>query len=152
VDGKELYAAVLLVYLQLAKVVRGLTPPTHTELKALMRKVEMDGQEDLSLEEFTQLTSLLLGNLASRIVAQATLTLLVAPLVASVILSMLSMIHPPHRIWSYIVPAGLPTTILAAVLTMLVVPRVLDAIDRHFTKPQIAHNSEKGTSTDKKNE
>jgi hypothetical protein len=145
---------VLLVYLQLAKVVRGLTPPTKEDLQALMKKVsvhldpnnfsepglvcdqiDMEGKEELDLEEFTALTSLLLGNIAGRIVVQLVLTLVVIPLIATILMTVLCLIYRPNAIWTFLVPKGLPTTILAAILTMLVMPRMLDLVGERFRGP-----------------
>lgn len=50
VDDKELYSAVLLVYLKLAKVVKGLTPPTPKQVKELLDQVDSDASGELHKE------------------------------------------------------------------------------------------------------
>ena len=53
VDFKELYAAVLMLYLKVTKIVRGATPPTAQDIQKLMDEVDTSGTGSLDLDGFT---------------------------------------------------------------------------------------------------
>ena len=100
----------------------------------VLLQVDLDGQETLSFEEFVDLTTILLGNIASRAVVQLLLSLVVVPMLATILMSVLCFLHPPHYIWSYVVPAGVPTTILSSLLLMFTLPTLIEHVDAYFLK------------------
>ena len=81
-------------------------------------------------------------NIAGRVVAQLLLSLVFIPIAASIILSVLCFISPPHNIWSYVIPKGLPNTILAAIITMLSLPYLLDRVDDYYARVAAQKSSE----------
>ena len=135
---KELYAAVLLLYLKVTKIVRGATPPTADDIQNLLDEVDTTGSGTLDLEGFTTVSLILFENIAGRVALQALFSFIVAPILATMFIRFYCFFYPPHWVFGYVIPAGIPTTIVTTVIITAVVPYLLDVIDEfHLHR---AHN------------
>ena len=131
VDFKELYAAVLMLYLKVTKIVRGATPPTAQDIQKLMDEVDTSGTGSLDLDGFTTVCFILFENIAGRVALQALFSFIIAPMLATLFIRLYCYVYPPHWMFGYIIPAGIPSTIITTVIITAVVPYALDLIDEY---------------------
>ena len=131
VDFKELYAAVLMLYLKVTKIVRGATPPTAQDIQKLMDEVDTSGTGSLDLDGFTTVCFILFENIAGRVALQALFSFIIAPMLATLFIRLYCYVYPPHWVFGYIIPAGIPSTILTTIIITAVVPYALDLIDEY---------------------
>lgn len=137
VDVQEIYTGVLLVYLKLANAgIRGLTPPSRSEIKLLIEHLDIDNDDTLSADEFTQVSAVLLGDIAGRVAIQAVLSMFIIPFLSWLLITIGCYFYPTHWIMSYIFPKWLAITVTASVLTVLLMPYVLDKVDEFMVRPK----------------
>jgi len=138
VDAKELYAAVLLVYVYCGRVVPGGSyPPTPDDVTNLMEKVS-PGQKCISKKQFVAVCKILLGNVIGRFLIQFLLALFLFPLVAQIIVTFYNCLYTPG-LFSALCPDGLMSSILSTVLITAFMPKALNIIDIYFVgeKPKL---------------
>ena len=127
-DISEVYIGVLLVYCKLGAFVAGLTPPPMQSIEQLLKEVDLDKNGSLDVEEFTALCSILLGGITTRVIGQLFLQLVGIPYLSLFILT---------RIGYYLAGTGakemhispILITVFSILLNILVIPRVMHAID-----------------------
>lgn len=84
VDVKEAYVAVLLFYLKMSIVVKGLTPPTINDVRNIVHTVSFDNDsEQIDEEEFVTLIVLLFEHLVGRVLLQMCVSFAIIPIVAA---------------------------------------------------------------------
>ena len=160
-DAVELYSGVLLIHLELAKYFgpAACKPPGRAQVESLFRTFDSDNSGDLDKAEFCALSTLLLSNIAGRVLFQFLMTIALLPLLAPKIvahaasaLARLEASDPWGKVsllkglWSArvlssptvgpyvskflsLVPETLPKTVVSVTVVTLVVPSVLDYID-----------------------
>jgi len=129
VDVKELYAAVLLVYVYISRLVPGgAYPPTAKDVTDLMHAV-CPGKTDVGPEEFQNICVCLMHNISQRLIFQVILAFLVCPLVASLIVTIWCLIYRPGAFW-VLLPDGFMPSVIASLLLMYILPKTLNYIDK----------------------
>jgi len=129
---------VLTIYLQLAKVVVGLVPPSQEDVSALMKQCDTDGDGVVDLEEFDALVAVLLSNIVGRVVMQALFQLLFIPAVAAWLVQLLTESAPVSVVekLTYL-PPGLLATVVAILLGLVIITPLLQAVDNYIRKLSI---------------
>jgi len=129
VDTKELYAAVLLVYVYISRLVPGgAYPPTAQDVTDLMHAV-CPGKEEVGQDEFRSICICLLHNISQRLMFQVILAFLVCPMLGSLIVTVYCLIWTPSSFWT-IIPDGFMPSVIASLLLMYVLPKTLEYIDK----------------------
>ena len=165
-DAVELYSGVLLIHLELAKYFgpAACKPPSRGQVDSMFRTFDSDNSGDLDKAEFCALSTLLLSNIAGRVLFQFLMTIALLPLLAPKIVaraaeafgrleaadpwgkvSLLKDLWSSHVLDSptvgpyaakllFLVPSTLPKTVVSVTVVTLVVPSVLDYIDMAVMK------------------
>jgi len=131
IDEKELYVAILLLYLQLAKIVRGLVPPSHADVCTILKAADKNGEGVLSLDEFTHVITILLKDIGGRVVIQLVLMFIVIPLLSYFILTVIGFVYKPHWLLVMLVPEAVPLLVLSTLLSILLLPQLLQRFDEY---------------------
>lgn len=86
--GKELYSGLLLIHLKLGSYAgpAACRPVAREQVHDIFTKRDRDNSGTLDREEFLEVMSVLCGNIFTRVFAQWSLTLIIVPLVAKLIL------------------------------------------------------------------
>jgi hypothetical protein len=88
VDEKELYSGLLLIHLKLGTYAgpAACRPLSRERCKEFFNKMDRDGSGTLDQAEFNQVMAVLFGNVLIRVLTQWSMTLIIVPLVANLIL------------------------------------------------------------------
>eukprot|EP01062_Namystynia_karyoxenos_P041417 TRINITY_DN30196_c0_g1_i1.p1 TRINITY_DN30196_c0_g1~~TRINITY_DN30196_c0_g1_i1.p1 ORF type:complete len:229 (+),score=100.64 TRINITY_DN30196_c0_g1_i1:86-688(+) len=89
IDMKEIYCAVLLLYVHVGKVVSAASPPPRKRVAALFAEVDIDKSATLSKDEFEALAVVLCEEIAGRIAVETFFTLCIGPIVAAVLVNLI---------------------------------------------------------------
>eukprot|EP01065_Artemidia_motanka_P015003 TRINITY_DN18864_c0_g1_i1.p1 TRINITY_DN18864_c0_g1~~TRINITY_DN18864_c0_g1_i1.p1 ORF type:complete len:190 (+),score=41.26 TRINITY_DN18864_c0_g1_i1:81-650(+) len=82
IDVKEVYCAVLTLYLNITKVVSAASPPPRQRVETLFTELDADCSSALSREEFKSLAVILCQEIAGRLAVESAFTFGVGPLLA----------------------------------------------------------------------
>jgi hypothetical protein len=93
VDEQELYSGLLLIHLKLGVSLgpAACKPISREQCKKMFHKVDVDGSGTLSKEEFDAVMVVLFGNALLRVAFQYTCTIVLVPLLAQQILTVVTM-------------------------------------------------------------
>jgi hypothetical protein len=88
---KELYSGLLLIHLKLGSYAgpAACRPVSRQQVRDVFQKRDVDGSGSLDREEFGEVMAVLCGNVLTRVIAQWSLTLLIVPMVAKLVLDFL---------------------------------------------------------------
>jgi hypothetical protein len=88
VDEKELYSGLLLIHLKLGMYAgpAACRPLSRERCKEFFKKMDRDGSGTLDQAEFNLVMAVLFGNVLIRVLTQWSMTLIIVPLVANLIL------------------------------------------------------------------
>ena len=129
VDVKELYIAILLLYLKLALVVAGLSPPTEAHIMDMLVQYGYSKTSQLDLNDFTNFASILLQNIVTRVVLQAIFVLVVVPMAAAKLMSIFcgNFTHICSKI-----PSPLLLTLFSSTIVIILTPYLISTIQWLF--------------------
>jgi hypothetical protein len=91
VISQELYSGLLLIHLKLGSYAgpAACRPVSRNQVRDVFQKRDVDGSGSLDREEFGEVIAVLFGNVMSRVIAQWSLTLIIVPMVAKLVLDFL---------------------------------------------------------------
>lgn len=124
-----------MVYLQLAKVVVGLVPPSQDDVHALMQQCDTDGDGVVDLDEFDALVAILLSNIVGRVVMQILLQLVLVPALASFLVQLLmtSTSDSVREMMVSYLPPGLLAIVISILIGMVAIAPLLQVVDSYTT-------------------
>lgn len=104
----------------------------YTHCLLVIFQVDLDEEESLSLDEFQAVISILLGNIATRVLFQLGFQLLLVPFLSAYIMSCCATYYPIPDV----IPPSVPPAILSSLIIAIVVPAVLQHVDIFFSKTE----------------
>jgi len=135
-EPMEVYAAVLELYIKIVGVVK-VTPPTRKTVLDLVASLDTNKDGVVQFDEFLNVAKFLVGNILSRVAVQAGVTFAFSPFIASKVVEGTK----GAAVYDYL-PESIVTTVLAIVMTTMIVPPVISTIDRFFRNTgKIANSS-----------
>lgn len=142
IDVKELYAAVLLVYVYISRLVPGgAYPPTAQDVTELMHAV-CPGEIEVGHEQFQAICVVLMGNISQRLIFQVILAFLVCPFLGSLIVTIWCLFHTPSGILPALIPDGFMPSVFASLILMLILPKTLNYIDKRTVQSVTAEKKQ----------
>eukprot|EP00931_Biecheleriopsis_adriatica_P105461 TRINITY_DN80024_c0_g1_i1.p1 TRINITY_DN80024_c0_g1~~TRINITY_DN80024_c0_g1_i1.p1 ORF type:complete len:228 (+),score=58.55 TRINITY_DN80024_c0_g1_i1:87-770(+) len=136
-DTNEVYIAVLHLYLKIAGTVKGAVPPERAKIDELFKRFASPAdQEHLDYDQFVNFCEYLCSELAGRIVTQAALQMVVAPLLG--LLACKAWTHvmeefapefSAHASSCIPVPADVVVTLVVGIAVSQLVPPLMALID-----------------------
>lgn len=132
VDTKEVYCAVLLLYLKLVKIVNTAKPPGKHVIERLVHEVDINKSGFLNYEEFLLLATILCKNVAGRVGIEAAWKFIGGPLIAMATVHLVDyMYDAPEFIPNFLIQifVSLRNPIVVSLVSALVIPALLERID-----------------------
>mmetsp|Transcript_8833 Transcript_8833/g.12290 ORF Transcript_8833/g.12290 Transcript_8833/m.12290 type:complete len:226 (+) Transcript_8833:154-831(+) len=129
VGVSECYVAILLFYLKLSVLVKGLTPPTIEDVRKFVRTVaaQSDGkeEEEVDLQEFQTLLTLLLEHLIRRVLLQIAIAFFIIPIIAAHIWDIYNAIYLKNTFVGSFIPRPIGVNLSVTLLLSTIVPFIL---------------------------
>lgn len=132
IDQKELYIAILLFYCKLASMVKGLVPPKKKDIDIIMKKYNIAEDEGLNLEQFTEVMTIVLGNITSRVLLQLGIFFLLIPIFSTLFILLYRWLYNPHWVMNFLISSGLVTTMLSTLISTFLTPFILQFANYWF--------------------
>lgn len=126
----EVYCAVLKLYTKIIKFCPNAKPPTKLEVDAIVERMDDNGNNSICEAEFTDLARHVCEHVAARVIIQKVVSLLGAPVVATVFARLLDFFTP--NLLTFWIPfkgrlKSVRNSLMVAVVISFLMPRMLDA-------------------------